>query len=258
MRVLLTLTVAATACLGAEDVVLPTSAEDVARGKKLFMGACTYCHGPTGDGGKGADLSRRDLTNAKSDTDLVRIIEHGLPGTEMPGSMHMTQRELTQTAAFVRSLSQVNVKPVPGSPERGKGLYAKHGCANCHTTADGHQFTGGLMGPDLSIIGSRRNAVHLRESIVSPGAAVPGNFVYTTATLNDGRQLTGRRVNEDTFTLVLRDFSGQNHVLAKDKLRSVAKDPKKSPMPGYQGKLQPAELDDLVAYLVSLQERSSK
>lgn len=250
------LALSATALVHAEDVVLPSAADDIARGKKLFMGACTYCHGPTGDGGKGADLSRRDLINAKSDGDLVRIIEAGLPGTEMPGSMHMTKREVAQTAAFVRSLSQVNVKPVPGNPERGKAHYAKHGCGNCHTTSNGAgAFTGGLMGPDLSIIGSRRNAVHLRESLVSPAASLPANFVHTTVTLAGGKQLTGQRVNEDTFTLVLRDFSGQNHILAKDQVRSIVKDRQKSPMPSYQGKLQPAELDDLVAYLVSLQER---
>lgn len=241
----------------ADNVVLPTAAEDIARGRKLFMGACTYCHGPTGDGGKGADLSRRDLTNAKSDGDLVRIIEAGLPGTEMPGSMHMTQRELAQTAAFVRSLSQVNVKPVPGNPERGRAIYAKHGCASCHTTpgSGGGAYVGGLMGPDLSIIGSRRNAVHLRESLVAPAASLPANFIHTTVTLAGGRQLTGQRVNEDTFMLVLRDFTGQNHILAKDEVRSIVKDRQKSPMPSYQGKLTPAELDDLVAYLVSLQER---
>ena len=43
-----------------ENVALPSSPEDLARGKKLYLGSCTYCHGPTGDGGKGADLSRLD------------------------------------------------------------------------------------------------------------------------------------------------------------------------------------------------------
>ena len=71
----------ALAALAADDVTLPTTAEDIARGKKLYMGGCTYCHGPTGDGGKGADLSRREFHLAKSDGDLARIIE-GHPGTE--------------------------------------------------------------------------------------------------------------------------------------------------------------------------------
>lgn len=258
MRVVLLLSLPLLAAMSSaadpDSVTLPTAAEDIARGKKLFMGACTYCHGPTGDGGKGADLSRRDLNTARTDADLVRVIENGIPGTEMPGVMHMTPREVMQTAAFVRSLSQVSTKPVPGNPAQGKALYAKHGCAGCHTIAEGGAYQGGLMGPDLSIIGSRRNPAHLRESLVTPEASMPNSFLHTTVTLADGRQLTGQRATEDTFTLVLRDFTGSNHVIAKDSVKSIVKDRKRSPMPSYRGKLTATELDDLVAYLVTLKE----
>ena len=238
--------------LAADDVTLPTSAEDIARGKKLYMGACTYCHGPTGDGGKGADLSRRDLRHAQKDLDLVNIIEVGLPGTDMPGMMHMTRREVTQTAAFVRTLSRVETSvAVPGDPLRGKDVYAKQGCANCHTVAG----SGGYMGPDLSIIGSRRTAVNLRESLLDPGASVPGSFLHTTVTMSGGRKIVGERLFEDTFTILVRDFAGNNHAIAKDGSTQIVKDPKKSPMPSFRDKLPPAALDDLISYLVSLKER---
>ena len=238
--------------LAADDVTLPTGAEDIARGKKLYMGACTYCHGPTGDGGKGADLSRRDLRFAKKDEDLVNIIEVGLPGTDMPGMMHMTRREVTQTAAFVRTLSRVETNAaVPGDPLRGKDVYAKQGCSNCHTVAGG----GGYMGPDLSIVGSRRTAVHLRESLLDPGASVPGSFLHTTVTMSGGRKIVGERLFEDTFTILVRDFGGNNNAIAKDGNTQIVKDPKKSPMPSFRDKLPPAALDDLISYLVSLKER---
>jgi cytochrome c oxidase cbb3-type subunit III len=237
----------------AEDaVVLPGGPEDIARGKKLYMGACTYCHGPTGDGGKGADLSRRDLSRSKTDSNLANIIEVGIPGTEMPGMMHMTRREVLQTAAFVRTLSKVDTSAaVPGDAPRGQALYAKNGCANCHTIA----LTGGYMGPDLTIIGSRRNASHLRQSLLDPAAEAPGSFLHTTVTLKDGRKIIGNRLFEDTFTILVRDFSGGNHAIAKDGVQEIVKNPKASPMPSFRGKLQPAELDDLIAYLASLKER---
>jgi putative heme-binding domain-containing protein len=242
----------ALAALAADDVTLPTTAEDIARGKKLYMGGCTYCHGPTGDGGKGADLSRRELPRAKSDGDLARIIEEGIPGTEMPGAWHMTRREVTQTAAFVRTLSQVDSRaPLAGDAARGRAVYAKQRCANCHTTADGG---GGYMGPDLAIIGSRRSASHIRESIVSPEASLAGSFVYTAVTLADGRKIVGELLREETFTVLVRDLAGNNHAISKDKTQEIVKDPKKSPMPSYRDKLSPAELDDLVAYLASLKE----
>src|SRR3954468_359698 len=60
------------------------SEADVARGKQLFMGQCAPCHGPEGDGGKGANLARPVLPRAADDGALFRIIQTGIPGTEMP------------------------------------------------------------------------------------------------------------------------------------------------------------------------------
>ena len=174
----------AMAALAADDVTLPNSAEDLARGKRLYLGGCIYCHGPTGDGGKGADLSRREFTLAKTDADLVRIIDNGIPGTEMPGAWHMTRREMMQTAAFVRTLSKVDSRaPLAGDAARGRALYAKQGCGGCHTTPQG----GGFLGPDLTTIGSRRNAAYLRESIVAPEATLAGSYVFIAVTMQDGR-----------------------------------------------------------------------
>ena len=238
-----------------QNVTLPNSAEDLARGKKLFLGSCTYCHGPTGDGGKGADLSRQELVRAKTDGDLARILEVGIPGSEMPSAWHMTRREVTQVAAYVRTLAKVDIRAVPGDPALGRGLYAKHNCASCHTLKTDGVFVGGYMGPDLSSIGLKRNAAHLRESIVDPAASLPDGFKPVKVVAKSGRTWNGRIVEEDTFVLVLRDFAGANHVLTKQDLASVERNAKSSPMPSYKGKLTAEELDNLIAYLASLKEQ---
>jgi len=237
-----------------DKVVLPTTAEDLATGKRLYLGGCTYCHGPTGDGGKGADLARAELSRAKTDADLLRIIENGIPGTEMPGAWHMTRREMMQTASFVRTLGRVEIKALPGDKARGEALYAKQGCAACHTTKQGNQFTGGLVGPDLSAIGLRRSAGHLRESILDPEASTPENYRFVRLLAKNGKRLEGRLVHEDTFVLAIRDAAGNNIALQKSDLREMTKDRKKSLMPSYKQKLSPSELDDLVSYLASLRE----
>jgi putative heme-binding domain-containing protein len=237
-----------------EKVVLPDTPEDLARGKKLYLGGCTYCHGPTGDGGKGADLSRRELVRAKTDGDLARIIENGVPGTEMPAAWHMTRREVTQTAAYVRSLAKVEIKAVPGDAARGKALYAKHGCSGCHTLKEGNGYAGGYLGPDLSSIGARRSATHLRDALTDPASSLPEDFVPVRLATKAGKTIEGLRLHEDTFAIVVRDFAGNNHSLLKSAIESVTADRKRSPMPGYRDKLPAAELDDLVAFLVSLKE----
>ncbi|MDX1979101.1 MAG: c-type cytochrome [Bryobacteraceae bacterium] len=239
-----------------DNITLPASTADLERGRKLYLGSCTYCHGPTGDGGKGADLSRKDLVRAKTDGDLARIIEKGVPGTEMPGAWHMTRREVTQVAAFVRSLAKVDVRAVAGDPVKGQALFQKHGCAGCHTIKLGGSYTGGYMGPDLSSIGLKRSAAHLREALVDPAASLPDGFVPTRLVTTSGRTIDGRRLHEDTFAIVVRDLAGNNHSFLKKDLKSITPDPRTSPMPSYQAKLSAAELDDLIAYLVSLKEPS--
>ena len=61
-----------------------TAQSDIAAGKRLYGGRCAGCHGPTGDGGKGANLGVPVLPRAADDLALYRVIRYGLPETEMP------------------------------------------------------------------------------------------------------------------------------------------------------------------------------
>ena len=223
-------------------------------GRKLFAGGCGGCHGAEGQGGRGPNLRDKVMWHSLDDTALYTTIERGIPGTEMPSAWHMTRREVTQVAAYVRSLAKVDVRAVSGNVAAGKALYAKHGCAGCHTLKQNGVFTGGYMGPDLSSIGMKRSAAHLRESLLNPPASLPEGFVPTRAVTVTGKTIEGVRVHEDTFAVVLRDFAGNNHSYLRKDLKEVTADRSRSPMPSYQDKLNATELDDLVAYLVSLKE----
>ncbi|MBL8176385.1 MAG: c-type cytochrome [Bryobacterales bacterium] len=235
---------------------LPTSPADLEQGGKLYRGSCGYCHGPQGDGGKGADLAKPKLERASSDEQLVNVIKNGIPGTEMPGAWHMIDNEIRQVAAFVRTLGKVEARPVPGDPANGKQVYASAGCAACHALREQGRLTGSLAGPELTVIGSRRNAAHLREALLDPAASVPDGYLIVTAVPLAGTAVTGLRLSEDTFTLALRDFSGRNHAFLKSSLKDIRKDPRKSSMPSYRGKLTATQLQDLIAYLASLKEPS--
>lgn len=240
-----------------EEIKLPDTAADRDRGKALYDGSCQLCHGPLGDGGKGANLAQAKLPRAVSDGDLVRIIEVGIPGTEMPGAWHMTRREITQVAAYVRTFARREAEKIPGNPAAGKRIYESNGCASCHTVLDGRGVrSGGLMGPDLSSIGARRSAAHLRESVLEPARSVPDDFLDTVVELKSGGRISGSRLNEDTFVIVIHDYAGSNHVIDKSTTRSITRNRKKSPMPSYTGKVTGNDLDDLIAYLASLREET--
>jgi len=226
-----------------------TTPEDLAEGQRTFGTQCAYCHGPKGEGGQGAVLARPSLSHAPDDQALFRVIRGGITGTKMPASA-LTTAQVWQVAAFVRTLGRVEGLKSTGNPQRGEQIYAgKGGCARCHTIG-GH---GGAIGPDLADIGARQEAAYMRTSLLDPDASVPLEFLQVHVVTKNGQRITGVRLNEDTFSIQIRDLSNQVHSFWKTELTDVVKEPKRSLMPSYKNVLTATELDDLVAYLESLQ-----
>jgi putative heme-binding domain-containing protein len=228
-----------------------TTEADVAQGKRIFQGHCAGCHGPGGEGGRGAILARPTLTRATDDATLFQILKDGIPGTEMPPAPELNNHEKWQVAAFVKTLGRVDVaKNIPGDPVRGERLLASTGCLKCHTV----KMKGGRMGPDLTEIGARRNAAYLREALVAPEASFPEGFMAVSVTTTKGEHIPGVLLNEDTYSVQIRDLSDQLHSFWKAELSEYRRERGKTLMPTFQ--LSPTDLDDLVAYLASLRGES--
>jgi putative heme-binding domain-containing protein len=191
---------------------------------------------------------------------LRKVIRNGIEGTEMP-SVKVGPDDLEQIARWVEHLGQLPPEPLPGDTERGRQLYQKKGgCTLCHTIR-GH---GGALGPDLTEIGLLRGAAYLRRALLEPAADVPRgfsmyhndvnvsyNFLQVRVVTKDGRALTGVRLNEDSFSIQMRDATNRIHSFLKSELRELHKDWGQSPMPAYGELLTKNELDDVVAYLMS-------
>jgi cytochrome c oxidase cbb3-type subunit III len=224
------------------------TAQEIARGRTLFQAQCAYCHGADGDGGRGANLARPALRRAPTDEALFRIVNRGVPGTGMPGNA-MSARETWQVVAYVRSLGQVKRQPLGGDAARGEQVYQTNGCAACHTV----RGRGGPIGPDLTDAGARSSPGFLRQALIEPQAEVPTGFRMVRAVTRDGRRLTGVRVNEDTFSIQFRDAGGTLYSFFKEDLLEFATDDGRTAMPSYRERLEPRALEDLVAYLVSLE-----
>ena len=224
-----------------------TSSADIEQGKKLYGGRCAGCHGPAGDGGKGANLGVPVLPRAADDKTLYRVIRYGLPETEMPGTF-MAQREIWQISAFVRSLGAVSRTAISGDASRGEAIVrGKGGCLNCHAIA----MTGGQLGPALSEIGLRRSAAHLRSKIQNPAGDLPEQYRVVSFTTKDGKKVNGIRMNEDTWSIQVRDAGGKFYSYEKSELKDL-KVERKSMMPAYGEKLSVQELNDMVLYLSGL------
>lgn len=239
-------------CICAEDKKkLPTSRTDLNTGKKLFENQCGLCHGPAGEGGRGPMLAKPRLSRAPDDAALINVVSNGIRGTEMPGADSMSEREIRQTAAYVRSLGKVSADPVPGNAILGAELYrGKGGCARCHAI----NGEGGVAGPDLSGIGGKRSAAYLKEALLNPESALPEGYMQVTVSPKSGTKVIGRRVNEDSFSIQLIDSAGRLHSFWKSELAELNKQRGKSPMPSYKTTFTASELTNLVAFLASLKE----
>jgi len=221
-------------------------ANDATEGKKVFERHCALCHGIDGKGGRGPALNRARLPHAPDDAALKSVIADGIPPS-MPEGWLFDDDDLSNLVAYVRSLSKIPADPLPGDAGRGAAVYAKSACSACHIL-DG---AGSGYGPELTGIGDRRNAAFLMKAIRKPADGLPEDFMFVKATTASGELLEGVRVNEDTFTIQIRDAAGKFHSLRKGEVQDLRKLRGETPMPEFGGILSTTELQDLVAYLAA-------
>jgi putative heme-binding domain-containing protein len=235
----------------------PTPA-DLERGAVVFTDSCARCHGLDGSGGAGPRLARPRLSRAVDEAAIIDIVLNGIPGTARPALWMLPESDAARVAAYVRSLGRRLPEPLPGDPAAGRALYGRLGCATCHVV-DG---VGTAVGPELSAIGRLRGAAFLRESLLDPAAARPERGVkyepyaypaYVTVRVKPraAPEVAGLLVNEDSFTLQLRDQAGRVRSFRKADLKGVQRD-RASPMPSFREALIGRDADDLVAYLMTL------
>lgn len=225
-----------------------TSVKDIAAGEKTFRSYCTICHGRTGEGAKGPDLTLGLFRNATSDAAMFSVIRYGIPGTDMPRH-YMSDAGIWQVATYVRSLSaRSSTAEVAGDPVAGARIFhEQENCSQCHAV-DGR---GERRAPDLTEVGWRRSPDYLRASLVDPNADVPPKWWTLRLVDGDGTTVTGWRLNEDTYSVRLLDANDNLRAFEKGDLRELERI-ETSPMMSYEDMLSEQELDDLVAYLYSL------
>ncbi|HZT31532.1 MAG TPA: PQQ-binding-like beta-propeller repeat protein [Bryobacteraceae bacterium] len=81
-------------------------------GQELFTRHCAMCHGATGEGLSGPDLTSPAWQAGVTDADLARIIERGVPGTAMPAfGSRLSGVQIQAVAAHLRALSAGALQP---------------------------------------------------------------------------------------------------------------------------------------------------
>ena len=244
-------------------------------GRALYGSNCGRCHNDDGAGVPGVELFKQ-FKRANSDEDIAKLIQAGIPGTSMPSHQFSTEQAMN-VVAYLRSM--VGVTPassagaatgsgsgLAGDAARGKTAFeGKGGCTSCHTV-DG---SGGKAGPDLGPPVARAGgaggagrggrggfgappptAAALERSILDPDADVAIPYRVFQVVTKAGQTVRGTLLNQDTFSIQLRDQAGDLRAFQKTELKDHGF--QASAMPSYRGRLAPQEIADVVAYLISL------
>lgn len=222
-------------------------------GAKIFRSHCASCHGINGAGGSGPALTTGIFYHGRTDADLYRNISEGISGTAMPGQF-FDGVQIWQIVAYVRSISSSPVRTkLAGDPSRGAALFTTKGCTGCHLV----RGEGGVRGPDLSFIGSQRSPTHLRESILNPGAIVAPEYWVAKLVTKDGKSRSGFLLNQDSYAIQMLDFKDGLQMVQRSDFKDFGID-RGSIMPSYKDKLNGSELEDVVAFLASLERSREK
>ncbi len=223
-----------------------SSEEDLQQGAALFQTHCTYCHGASGEGGRGADLTAGVYKRGGSDAELYGTIRNGIPGTEM-SPMRITDEEAWKVAGYVKGLgSRGLLEKASGSPTAGATVYRRSGCGSCHRIGE----EGGNLGPELTDVGRRRGLAFLTESVARPEADVAMAYRPVKVVLKSGQTISGVRVNRDDLSIQIRDARDNFRSFLMDAVQEVRYDTP-TLMPSYAS-LPGKDLEDLIAYLNSL------
>ena len=123
----------------------------------------------------------------------------------------------------------------------------KAGCIKCHTL----NGEGGKIGPDLTGIGRRFSRIHLIESILEPSRTVAPSYATHALVLENGRILSGIKVEEKRATLVIGDNQGKLNEVPKSQIEQIIKQPTSTMPEGLEKKMTDREFLDLIAFLES-------
>jgi len=220
---------------------------DIAYGLSVYNTRCVTCHGPQGDAAGGVSLRSGKFRNATTDQELARFIRTGSPAG-MPAMM-LDNAEMTGIVAYLRNMNSIdsaNVKT--GDAARGRALFeGKGGCTTCHRVGR----MGSRVGPNLSDIGSVRSPASLQRSLLDPTSQMMPINRPVRAIKKDGTVVSGRRLNEDTYSVQIIDDREKLHSVLKADLREFTIG-KTSLMPSFAQTLSADERADTIAYLLTL------
>ena len=137
-----------------------------------------------------------------------------------------------------------------GDPVQGGRLFRRISlsCLECHSIAG----AGGLIGPDLSFVGTRASPEYLAESILLPHKQLARGYETTVVATNDGRVARGTVLRETKESVTLRNERGARVRILLPDIKEKKTVPESLMPTGFAIALRADEFADLVRFLWEL------
>lgn len=225
------------------------SAEAAETGRWTFRILCAPCHGIQAGGGRGPDLTRGTYSVGDDDKNLYAAIARGIPGSEMPPyGDRLDADAIWRLVSYIRSVARHDAETVVGNARSGEAVFwGKGGCGQCHRAGG----KGSGIGPELTRVGRQRSLAYLRSAMVTPDADITPGFGTIEVVLKDGKKVSGVERNIDNFSAQFIDLAGKYHSFLREDVTSISRQAR-SLMPAYGKTLTTDELNDVLAYLLTL------
>jgi len=139
-----------------------------------------------------------------------------------------------------------------GDAAKGELIFrkAESSCTTCHAIGG----AGGLIGPDLSSLGTSSPAETIIRSIIYPSVSIKEGYDLKRVVKKDGSELMGYLASDGANDIVIRDVTGKEVSIAKSQVQVMEKVPGSLMPPGLTASLDRDQFVDLVAFLTKLGE----
>ena len=234
-----------------------------ARGEKLYVASCAFCHGPEARGAEGPSLVRSEVVLHDNAGEVIGpVLLAGRPDAGMPAMSSLTPDQIAEIAEFLhlqvekaanRGLYGTvfsNRNILTGDPKAGEAYFNGAGaCKTCHSA----------MG-DLAHVASKYQTVNLQNRWLWPGAGgrggggrggPGGDQVKATIRLPSGETVTGTIKRLDDFDVAIIDASGNYHSWPRDGITVEIPDPLATHRQMLD-KYSDADVHNVTAYLATL------
>lgn len=135
----------------------------------------------------------------------------------------------------------------PAVAGRGRAIYERE-CSACHSLGtQGH-----AVGPNLASV-SRRTPEEVLIHVLDPNREVAPDFLEYTVALEDGRVVAGLIDSESASSLTLKRAGGESETVLRDQIEEIASAGRSLMPEGLEKNITPAEMADLIAYILQLQ-----